>query len=302
MKLFKKISLLTLTGIALTLTSCATSFSREVLRAADVDLKGAKSITVSAITVPGGKSTSKADVLDAVNYLQDLLEDRLYGSGYFQIVDKRDRRNVPDVYFDSGFTSFTTTDNRREIKVKNDDDEYEYYYVYSRQVKGSIDYKYVDSSTNRVIAQKSYSFSKTSVEKEDPHDLPSSFSIIKGDLDSFVNKIMKEIEPYIETKTYTLLKDKTKNPEFKVANDYAKKGFLEESMKAFSELFEKTQQFEAGYNAAIIMEALGYLDEAEESMNNLYVVFGEKKALNALKDIRSEKAKAAKLEKQAQHE
>ena len=302
MKFFTRISILALIGVALALTSCATSFSREVLRAADVDLKGAKSITVSAITVPGGKSTNKADVLDAVNYLQDELEDRLYGSGYFQIVDKRDRRNVPDVYFDSGFSTFTTTDNRREVKVKNDDDEYEYYYMYSRQVKASIDYKYVDSSSNRVIASKSYSISRTSSEVEDPHDLPSAFSIVKGELDSFVKKVMKEIEPYIETKTYTLLKDKSKNPEFKIADDYAKKGFLEESMKAFSDVFEKTQQFEAGYNAAIIMEALGYLDEAEESMNNLYVVFGDKKALNALKDIRSEKAKAAKLEKQAQHE
>ncbi len=282
-------------------TSCATSFSMRIQRAADVDLNGAKSITVSAIVPPSGKSVRSDDISDVIDYLQTNLEQKLYDSGYYQVVDKRDRRNIPDVYFDSSITKFKVEDNRQTNKTKDEDDNEIITYSYNRRVDLEISYKYVDSETNKVIESKTFSANRSSNYAEDPRDLPVPFNMIKSDLDSFITKIMKQIEPYYEDKTFTLLKDKSKNEEFKIADGLAKKGFYEEALEGFTAVYESTEMFEAGYNAAILMEALGYLDKAEESMNNLYIVYGNKKALSALKDIRTEKAKAAKLQRQAQN-
>ena len=84
----------------------------------------------------------------------------------------------------------------------------------------------------------------------------------------------------------------------KKADKLAKDGYLRDSYNIFLKIYNDTNYFEAGYNAAMILMAMGQLNESESLMNNVYENTGNIKALEALSDIENEINQAKRLEKQ----
>ena len=134
------------------------------------------------------------------------------------------------------------------------------------------------------------------------NDLPSPYYLIESDIRSASRKILQELQPYTVTKTITLLETKTKDKalkeRMKAADELAKNSMLEKSCNSFLTIYEETGLVEAGYNAAILQEAMGNLSEAEALMTKVYNANPDSRVAKGLADIQYEIRQAEKLKKQ----
>jgi len=307
----KKFFYLSVLLATLVLTSCASTISTTVQRPAVLNLHGANSISVlpfqtsaygddGAISILGFFRAIFDDDYDdkrrICNQITNELTSSLLDTGFMDVVGAKrvqtaleNGSKIPcDVYL-TGYIS----DYKESLeKDWSDDDECWYY---KKNLKLRIVYEVIDTKSNYVIQRKSRSYDKTSSKERNSRNLPSSFSMVESDLNYLVRQIMKELQPYEETKYLKLIDDKDKSEEMKAAKQLAKDGNLEKSLSSYKKIYNSTGLFEAGYNAGIILEAQGKLNDAEDLMQQLYETTGERKALTALNDIQEEKASAKKL-------
>lgn len=318
----------------LLITSCATSINVRVLRPAELDLNGAKTISVLPIKpyeyYDLRELSRGEDILIGVFFqifdrvgpdekrcidkLQYEIESGLMDSPYIDLVSssavsaalKRGTSNPSDVYLTGEVVNFDIYDERieRRVKVKDGDGdrkaEYDYVHEYCRNVKMYVRYQIVDSASGKIISYNKVEMRNSSGYYSHSRDLPSAYSLLEYDLKRAARKILQELQPYSVTKSITLLKDKTKNPDFKYADKLAKDGYVKESYEAFTNLYKATEMMEAGYNAAILLEAMGNLTEAEELMMKLYKKFPVQEVKAGLYDIQNEIKQAKKLKTQTE--
>lgn len=260
---------------------------------------------------------------EALEYLKDYIEEGLISSPYIDLVSSSAVHNaikngylIPaDVYLTGEVTYFNISDKKEteRIVIKHEDEnededdhrgrrkeEYRYVDYFTRYVNFDFKYEVVDSSTNKIISYDKVSISRCSSRYERPRDLPDAFSLIKSDVRYAANKILKELQPYKVSLSVELLKDKSKNPDMKNADKLAKDYHIEESYKQFSRIYNETGLFEAGYNAAVLQEALGNLSVAEKEMLDLYNKSNDSRAYEALEDIRYEIRQAKRLIEQTE--
>lgn len=300
-------------SVLMILTSCATTIRATIPRPAELDLQGASSISVLPVQVSDNSIFQDVFVIgdfigfindvryqsngarDAADYLTCHLEQGISSSGYLDLIYSSAVKNTIsagktapcDVYLTGTISKYNNDVKtvKRTIKENNQKKEVEYYY---RDVSFVFTYQIIDSETNRVITVRSTTVHASSSEEKKILFLPDALSTIRKELDDTVSQIMKQIQPYTEVKVLSLLKDKTKDPDMKDANKMVKDNLLEPARQKYLTLYQTRGYFEAGYNAAIILEAQGKFDEAYEEMQNLVVQFGDKRAISALSDIRYE--------------
>lgn len=331
----KKIVKICLLSIFITLiSSCATSINVKVLRPAELDLNGAKTISVLPIKpyeyYELREDATGIDIFVGVFFqifdrvgteekkcidkLQYEIERGLMDSPYIDLVSssavssaiKNGTSNPADVYLTGEVVNFEVYDDHidRRVKVKDGDGdrkaEYEYVREYSRNAKLYLRYQIVDSYSGKVISYNRVEMRNSSGYYSHPRDLPSAYSMLEYELTRAARKILRELQPYTVTKSISLLKDKTKNEDFKYADKLAKDGYIKESYDAFSSLYKATEMLEAGYNAAKLMEAMGNLSEAEKLMANLYKKYPVSEVKTGLYDIQNEINQAKKLKSQTE--
>lgn len=330
----KKSLILIYAILSLLFTSCATKIRYNVTRPAELDLNGARTISVLPIksyaSINIRADVSNVDfilrtfftIIDPVSidekktidYLQSNIERGLVNSPYIDVVSsssvqqalQKGYLNPADVYLTGEITYFHVNDYVRKEKIqvekKEGDKKSEYKFIeyYYRNVSMNYKYQIIDSATNKVLSNEVISIDKTSGKCEHNRNLPVPFSMIEYELSETVDKILKELQPYVVTKTIKLLEDKTKNPEMKNADQLAKDGNVSGSYKAFAKIYKETKLFEAGYNAAILQLALGNLSDAEELMTSLYEKTLDSRASKALTDIKYEINQAKRFKSQTE--
>ena len=84
----------------------------------------------------------------------------------------------------------------------------------------------------------------------------------------------------------------------KAADELADDNQLKKASAEFQKIYEETDLLEAGYNAAILQEAMGNLSLAEEMMMDLYNHYPDQRVSKGLSDIRYEISQANRLQKQ----
>jgi hypothetical protein len=305
--------------------SCATTVPVRVVRPAELDLGSAKTIAVLPFQASDSKNyevtgNSLFDVVNAVNffisdgdqneteaasYLTTKVTEGLSDSSYFTLVDESVVKQAigsgtkppVDVYLTGKFTKFTYTTTSREQKETVNKKEKTVIY-YTRSVNASVTYQLVDSATSRIIAYRSSDLSRSGYEQQDRNLLASPYDIIQDDLASLAREILHKIQPYSETVSISLLSDKSKNPDMKTADELAKQGLIEQSEEKFRDVYEFKGTFEAGYNAAKLLQAEGRLDDAYHLMNELVDNTGDKRAIQGLSQIDYERRQAQRLQNQ----
>lgn len=314
----KKAFFLLIIAASLCCFSCATQVKVIVERPSEFDMNGANSISVLPVqakepdtgkigflafftAVSKKQNMSSREML--ANYLTNSLTSKLISSSYYKVIDSsmvesalRSRKKVPvDVYI-TGAISRLSSKVKKET-VTNEDGTSTDYYKQTAEI--SVVYKVIDAKTGEILGMHTADYSDTSAKEEKESSLPGTYKLLVSEMDSLARKIMREIEPYQTTLYLTLLKDKTKDPLFAEADQYAKNGELQLSYEMFHSIYEQTDYFEAGYNAAILLEALGRLEDARDEMQVLLARSGnKKKAYSALKSINKEIFYAEKLKKQ----
>lgn len=303
------------------LSSCATSISVNVQRPAELDLHGANSISVIPFQTEKPSSLDSNQVvkilkfvfsdrnstkIDIADYLTNQLTNSLLNSNYMQVIGSdavltalENGTEVPaDCYLTGYISKFDSDTDFVEYKDEDDDGNVTYTYAYKRKVNVTIVYQVIDSSTSQIICSKSQELRATSSEYSNIDSVPSSYNVIKSELGSLVNQIMRELQPYVETKYLTMLDNKEFKNLMEPAKKMVKEGLIEDAHDAYLDIYNKYDIFEAGYNAALLKEAKGDLDGAESLMQEMIDKFGNKKAISAMSDIRNEKKLAAKLQNQ----
>ena len=307
----KKIaSFLSLCVIAgLTMISCATTVSSKVTRPAQLNMNGATTIAVlpfqrAAITNDRQTSPEYKERQAFADYLSDELELRLADIEYYTVESstrvklaiEKGRPSPAEVYITGYVDYYTNEMNVTENKTKVDDEEV-IEKVYNRSVKLELVYQIVDAKSNVVIHKDTEVFSESDKEYNQ-RNLKTAEQLINPRLDAFITKLLKKIQPYEETVSFTLLKDKSKNPDLKLADKLAKNGQIAAACDKFLEVYESTGDFVAGYNGALLLQAQGDLYGARDIMTELANSTADKRAVKALKNIQSEINSAQKLEAQ----
>ena len=248
------------------------------------------------------KSSTPSTREQLADYLTNSLTSKLLSTSYYTVVDsamvegalKAGNKPPVDVYLTGSINQFNTKVTS-EV-VENYDVTTTVYYKRTADV--SVNYRIIDATTGAIVAMRKADYSRTSSSDTDEYKLPSAYDLLTGELDRLASKIMKEVQPYQETMYLSLLKDKTKDPDFAEADQYAKNGAIELSYEKFQAIYDKTGYYEAGYNAAILLQALGKLEDARDAMKALVAKTGDKKAISALAAINREIASAEKFKQQ----
>lgn len=323
---------------SLIFSSCATKISYNVVRPAQLDLNGAKTIAVLPIkpyeTFTYLNTTSGFDFVfssffsafdnapydekRAISYLHDNIENKLINSPYIDVVTadsvqqalNKGYLNPADVYFTGEITYYYVHDgkevNRIKVSTGRTDEngreikKYKNVESFYREVTLTLRYQIVDSSNNKILCHNQISIDETSSRYDRHSDLPNAYKMIQGDLASVVNKIMKELQPYVVSKSVTLLEDKSKNPQMKTADELADDGYYSDSYKLFTKVYEETGLFEAGYNAALLQIVMGDFNKAQKLMNDLNEKFHDDRCISVLSDISYEINQKNKLKEQTE--
>lgn len=310
----RKINILLSVAFLLCLVSCATTISTQVMRPAELDLNGAKTLAILPFQ-PNPWNNQIFDVLDLfISPTNENIEKRricdeitenltmsFIDTDYMQLISSnavqsalRTGKKTPcDVYL-SGYIKYYNEDIDRTEYEKND----KIYVYYRKQVDVVIVYEIIDSKTNRILAHKVKELSQISPEEKRKVDLPSGYDIIRRELNVLVNEIKRQIQPYYISITFRLLEDKTKDSQIQSAHELAKNKNLVEAQKVFLDAYDRTGNFECAYNAGLLSEAMCRYDEAAEMMLDLYNKTYDRRAMKALEDIKREKLYAEKLNAQ----
>lgn len=312
----RKVKSLLLVLISFVCFSCATTLSVRVPRPAQVDLNGAKSIAIEPVVVSKFvKSYDYTYTRQVTNYIETTLEKDLVAGGYYKVIGVKDRRTPADVYLDSTIVLFDVKEEVKEEKIKNPkykketepedtkgtrrvvEPEYIMQKKYRRSVRFAFKYQFVDGYTEKVIYSNELDYESRSTWETDPKHLEDPYSIIRKDVKNIVEMIERQVQPYFENRTLTLLEVKN-NDDMKYADKLAEKGYLQESYNQFISVYNTTGLFEAGYNAAIILEAQGNYVEAKKLMSKLYTSTLDSRAAREIESINNELSQQNKLKEQ----
>ncbi len=318
--------------------SCATTVKVKLTRPAQLDLNGAKTVAVLPFkpysyyrehntTIGIGRriilntfyelfEIQDPDEQLAIDTLRSQIERGLADSPYITLVSsesvqqsmRKGTLNPADVYLTGEVSYFSVEDRKYEERqmVKpasgNQLAEYQIVKYWRREVDFNFSYQIVDSNTETVISYNDYRCSKSSEKYETRYDLPGAYSLIEADVRAASRRILQELQPYTVIKSITLLEAKTKDKvlkeRMKAADELADNAQLAKASEEFSKIYEETGLVEAGYNAAILQEALGNFSRAEEMMLELYEAHPDSRVAKGLSDIRYEINQANRLKKQ----
>ena len=298
--------------LATSISGCATTVGVNVERPAELDLNGATSISIIPFTYERSSRSFRRDkkIEELAIYTTSELEKKILYSEYLTLVDSKDlaytlRHNLEpacDVYIKGHIKDYQERileDKRKVISKDSDGNEITKYVTdYKLKIKFSIYYKIIDAETREIIYSTTENYEKSSSEYKDPRDLPSASSLAKSSITSYSSKLMKKIAPYTVHREISMMKDKSKNTNMKLANEFVKDGQINIAKEEYLKVYNQTGLLEAGYNAARLLEAQGNYEEAEKIMFEIYQKTANKKAFNTLNDIRYEIRAAKKLQAQ----
>ncbi len=326
-----KKSILLLVGVLLlaaVLTGCATSVTVTVERPAELDLNGAKSVGMLPFqskpsSSTGGSRNAVIVLMDFFGYrnmfydqddedrqqLADLLtrklQERLSNSQYLELVDSNTvqyaisagNKAPCDVYLTGAISRFETS-VESVLRTRHYADATIDVTCYYRVINLEVMYQVVDAVTNKVISLKTVPLELQSRETEERNAVDSVYNLGRPAFEDLVETIMRQLQPYTVKKTLVLLSDPHDDPEMKYADDIVKSGEVEYGESLFEDIYVRYGYMEAGYNAAILLEALGDLEGARNLMQEVYDIYKDSRALRTLDDIKAEIESAKKLEYQ----
>jgi hypothetical protein len=316
---------LLVTTLSLFVFGCATSVPIQVTRPAELDLGKAGSISV----LPFGLSSEdnarnmtlseiilarwlgvlgRVDKNEAaiakeieVGITSGLLEAEFMDvvpSSRVQTFLENPRGDPPvDVYLTGEITSFSNEvsirEGRRVVnKVETTVTEY------TRSVQMEVLYQVIDARTNAVVAYKTKDFNRSTLPQVDPDRVDSAESVMSSEIERFVQQILRELQPYEVTRYLTLAADETKDPAMEAADRLVKDGFIQRAVEEYGAIYARKNNFAAGYNEALLMQALGDLEGSLVKMKALADAFADRRALAAARDIEQEIASAERLSEQ----
>lgn len=332
--MYKILSLL----LILTLTGCATAVKFDVIKPAEVNMSSSRTLIMEEVGYEDDKTGNIFNIITTIldpssyisnrdkierrvlDYTEYKLEKTLMDTNYFTVVNEHEAipgyRNLDKAsqvqslresgvqgIFKANITSLDIQGNeeiRTESVYNSDTEEYEDRRVkyYSYEVYFSLIFKVISTENGATIATGNYS--ETAYEEQlynDRYQINIT-SLFEDCIDKIMVQLSRQIAPYKISETRYLIKDETKDPQLKKANELVKKGYYKEAYNLYIGNWNATNNPAAGYNGAILLEAEGDISGAIILMEDVSRITGNNKAASDLRRLKRVLSDNQELEKQ----
>lgn len=287
--------------------SCQTRISYTVRHPAEYVLANVKSITVlpfqestrtpllesffTMLITGNNPNEGKSETINITGHIKKQIISAIEEKGYYELIPtsviQENLKNSNPINCDAYITGHIK-DFVCEIEKTGHEEKVEKktrkYTTYKKIIKFTIVYE-VFSSSDISLAYYEDTINVSSGEYETEIELPGILQISESSIDSSIWSFIHKIQPYDETIKRTLLNGNSRNKEFKKALKLAEKGELNAAKELFRQIYEKENDWEAAYNAAIIHQAHGEYKEARKLMKIAANRSRHYRVYAALKDI-----------------
>jgi hypothetical protein len=151
--------------------------------------------------------------------------------------------------------------------------------TYTRQVDLTCTLRLERAADRSIINQKTEK-TTTSSSANSRADLPSAVQLAQKMIDGVLRDLPRLIAPWNSEERLRFKDDKTKDPQMVEALKELNNGNTKLALKKWTEVYEKTQNIAAGYNAALATQVLGDLAGAIQLMYKVFDDTGNMDAKN----------------------
>ncbi|AEF84956.1 putative lipoprotein [Treponema primitia ZAS-2] len=167
---------------------------------------------------------------------------------------------------------------------------------YKQELTLSYVFRLTRTRDGSVIGQISREGSDEGVWEDSRNKVPHERDVARSIIADLTKTLGKDIAPWKEKENRTLEKDKARDPRMKEANSQAKARHYRSAFTIYKEVYQDSGNFAAGFNAAILAEALGNHGEALELMGRLVKETGNPRAGTELERMKRTLAEAREAE------
>ena len=271
-------AVLILVSILCLLSSCATINSSKTVSGvhpANVDLNGAKTITVMPFTVDSkaqlSGQTGAAEAQTAAEYIRECLIAELEKSKNLKY-----KTSGADVAISGRITKYIVETEKTGSGSG-----------FIRSVVAAVEYDIQNTKSSTILAKNNTSISAESKAYAAEKRLPAAYTLIEPKLPRISTVILQDVQPYTIVNRISLIKVK-RNRAMRRAYKLFAEGRYSDSMQSYLEIYKNTNLFEAGYNAARLMQIKGDLESAKKISTELFTKFKDTRAANVLHEIENQ--------------
>jgi hypothetical protein len=169
-------------------------------------------------------------------------------------------------------------------------------FMISRKVKVGMRYQVVNTRTGLMVASRSF---EGTDEVETPmarlYVLPSPEDLYKSVIDRFMPVLARHLAPYQVTEYRSMMRDKSKDPRVAQGVELLRDRLYDQALEVFLQVFRESGNTAAGYDAAIVYEITGRLNQALTQMQEVVQRTGERKAVRAYTRLQAAKQEQERL-------
>ncbi|NQT57902.1 MAG: tetratricopeptide repeat protein [Bacteroidetes bacterium] len=141
-----------------------------------------------------------------------------------------------------------------------------------QEVTMDFSYSILDLRTNQIIAtryEKGERRLVTQIEDKETFRPPKLYDLYTAIITEISSKIRYQLAPRIEREYRFLEKDKTRNRVMETADKLVKDRNYEQALSLYLEIWYSSRNYAAGYNAAVLYEVMGQLQQAVSFMQDV---------------------------------
>jgi hypothetical protein len=152
-----------------------------------------------------------------------------------------------------------------------------------------ISYSIIDLQNGYVLASDSYTDTVKNSVKYDYYNMTSLTSeyMYKDIADDFIAQTKNDLFPHTVYSTLELMDNNPKNPLASIAMDMVDNNQLVGAQTMFEQAWDESNHLPSGYNAALLLEAMGQRSDAMYLMKEVYNLTGSGDAIQAYSRMKS---------------
>ena len=159
-----------------------------------------------------------------------------------------------------------------------------------QKVRYAVEFVIHDTSDGRILTSKTYSDSKEHSYRIEPGSAtsryaPSLYGWFTSSSDDFAQEFANLISPHWVTKRVSLMKNKPELQSVGEAYEAVKEGNPGVALSLFKRGWERHDHVPSGYNAAIILESLGQMEDAVNLMREVWRYSGNRSVRTRLLEM-----------------
>lgn len=278
--------------ILVLLESCAMTVDVRVQRLPAMNTAGIRRLAI----MPFQTSDNSQLQQETAQFITAAVTQRIMEANHFIMVDPTEIQRLQqkgesiENHVDAVFTGQIITLNLRDSSHR--EEQYNtktglpyYVTVYDRDVELIFSYSLKRSRDGSLIGVVTKQ-AKNNDSAETREKLRTGSDLLRPFIDWELRSIARDVAPYMTTETRTLMDEKSKNKilktQMKDVYTIVTQGSYKTGLNAYLRIYEEWNNFAAGYNAAVLYEVLGDLENAIRMMRSLSDETGNPRAFEEL--------------------